>query len=270
MPSRSQTRRASNASSTVQQPAGSGAQRPRRPGQRHVHAGDVVPGVDRQRGGHRGVDPAAHRGEHPHPRSIIAAAPRPAPPAGTAATTGPMASATAVDVVGGRGVPEGEPQGRPRSVLSAGPSPAARATGGPPRRCRPTRSSIRCRRRPAASAASRPRSRGSAGGRCRAAGTVRRPPGLRRGRRRARRPGPGREPRRSARRAGRPGSPPARPDGSTASWTATARPTMPAHVQRARTGCRAPGHRRTGAARPACPAAAAGRRRRSDRRSCGR
>ena len=50
----------------VQQPRDAGAQRRRRLRQRQVHAGDVVPGVDGARGGHRGVDAAAHRGEHPH------------------------------------------------------------------------------------------------------------------------------------------------------------------------------------------------------------
>ena len=59
-------RRASSASSRVQQPAGTGAQRAGLRGQRQVHADHLVPGVDRPGGGHRGVDPAAHRRQHPH------------------------------------------------------------------------------------------------------------------------------------------------------------------------------------------------------------
>ena len=69
------------------------AQRARAPRQREVHARDVVPGVDRQRRGDRGVDPAAHRGQHAlsaHQHRLRAAGQRRAPARRARSTTGPM------------------------------------------------------------------------------------------------------------------------------------------------------------------------------------
>ena len=82
--------------------------------QRQVDAGDVVPGIDRARGGDRGVDPSAHRGQHLHADQ----AKRPAGPRG-----GPEAlrgceapglrrssGGAALDLRGGRALPGGERQ----------------------------------------------------------------------------------------------------------------------------------------------------------------
>ena len=54
--------------------AGSGAQGSRVAGQRHVHAGDVMTGIHRQRRRNGGVDPAAHRGQYAHQRPAEASA----------------------------------------------------------------------------------------------------------------------------------------------------------------------------------------------------
>ena len=67
--------------------AGAAAQRLPVRREREVDTGDVVPGVDRQRGGDRGVHSPAHRGEDPHRG--------PCPARRARSTTGPITSRTA-------------------------------------------------------------------------------------------------------------------------------------------------------------------------------
>ena len=117
MPSTSAARRASAASSREQQPrepvrSAAGVSR-----QRQVHPDDVVPGVDGPRGGHRGVDAAAHRGQNSHrpaPRQRIGLRlPRPPGPVDDR----PDHRGHRVDVVRGGGVPEREAQRAARRRL---------------------------------------------------------------------------------------------------------------------------------------------------------
>ena len=120
--------------------AGSGAQRPWVAGQGHVHAGDVMAGVHRERGGDRRIDPAAHRGQDPHQVHILVRAfhecwriePTLCRADGSSPSrTGQRGLARALhhrtdglgngnDVGGCRGVPEGEPQ-RSAGVLLVQP-----------------------------------------------------------------------------------------------------------------------------------------------------
>ena len=106
MPSTSATRRASRASSSVQQPRAPGAVAARVARQREVDADDLVAGVDRARRRDRGVDAAGERGDDLHRADLI----DPRRRAGRARRPAGSASTKPVDVLGRRGVAEREPQ----------------------------------------------------------------------------------------------------------------------------------------------------------------
>ena len=177
MPSTSAARRASRASSSVQQPRAPCAGRPGICGQREVHPDDVVPGGDGPSGGHRRVDAAAHRGQHSHGQP--SAAPSPVTTCGRPRSPGPLDDRRPITASSGVDVGRGARCGPARSAANrgrasvVGPHREQHVDGlGHPGRAGRAGGALDALARPAASAGSRPRSRGTTGARCPAAATA--------------------------------------------------------------------------------------------------